>query len=114
MWRLLDDFAVEVDVETLDLDLLGDPQTDDHVDDLEDDERARRRPDDGREDAVELVQTWPALPSSRPGLAADRLDGEDAGQDRADEAADGVDAEGVERVVIAEARASARPPPRSR
>jgi hypothetical protein len=46
---LRNDLAVEVDVETLDFDLLAHPQADDHIDDLEDDESSDRRPGDGRE-----------------------------------------------------------------
>ena len=43
-----------------------------------------------------------AIRAGRLAVAADRLDGEHAGQDRADDAADAVHAEGVERVVVAQ------------
>src|SRR5206468_2183270 len=43
---LLDDFAVEVDVETLDLDFFADAEADGGVDHLEDDERDGGAPDE--------------------------------------------------------------------
>ena len=48
------------------------------------------------------LMTWPALPSIRPAVPPYSLDREHAGQQRADDAADAMDAEAVERVVIAE------------
>ncbi len=46
--------------------------------------------------------TWQPIALDRARGAAVFLDGEDAGQERAGDAAHRVDAEGVERVVIAE------------
>ena len=51
---------------------------------------------------ISWLITWPGLPSMRPEWPLYCVDREHAGQDRADDAADAVDAEAVERVVIAE------------
>ena len=99
---LLNHLAVQVDVETLDLDRLADPDADQDVDDDQDHEGGEGAPDDGGEDALDLRQHLTGIAVEQAGLAADRLDGEHAGQDSADDAADRVDAEDVERVVVAE------------
>src|SRR6516225_9638590 len=54
--RLLNHFAVEVDVETFDLDLLGDADADHRVEDLEDDPGADGAIHEGSGDVVELDQ----------------------------------------------------------
>ncbi len=96
--------AMKVDVEALDLFLGRDAQPDDHVDDLEDDEGRDRTPGDADQGAPELGQDLTAIAVDQALLAhaADCLDGEHAGQDRTDEAADAMHAERVERVVVAQ------------
>ena len=58
--------------------------------------------DDDGADADQLVDHLARVAFDEAGVAAVLVDREDAGQDRADDAADAVDAEAVERVVIAE------------
>src|SRR5215471_13736716 len=92
---LLHAFPVETYVETLALLFLGDAQADRPVDDFENDKTAGAAHDERRGDGADLDQ------HVRIGLA-DLLDVEHSGQYRADDAADAVHAEGVERVVVAE------------
>ena len=61
-----------------------------------------RAVDDGDQDALELQPDLHRVALDQAGRAADGLDREDAGQQRADDAADAVHAEGVEAVVVAE------------
>src|SRR6185295_16486002 len=97
---------MEVDIEALDLDLPGHPEADNGVDDLEDDEGGDAGPDDRgqRSDKLHPDLGRVAVDEARLPLAAHRRDREHACQDSADEAADAVDAERVERVIVAEAR----------
>ena len=53
-------------------------------------------------DPFGLQQQLTGLPSQQAGGAADLLEGEDAGQQGADDAADGMHAKRVQAVVIAE------------
>src|SRR6266568_8748766 len=92
---LLHPFAVETYIETFALLFFRDAQADDHVDYLEDDEAAdaadyQRRTDGRKLDPDDCVN------------AADFLDVEESGEDRADDAADAVHAECIQRIVIAE------------
>src|SRR4029077_8133468 len=98
--RLLNHFAVEVDVETFDLDLLGDAKTDHRVDDLEDDPGDDGAIDEGAGDVVELDQHLVAVAVDEPAAIRrtgwlDRLAGESTGQHGAEGATDRVHAEGV-------------------
>src|SRR5258708_402444 len=75
--------------------LLGDAEPNGHIDDLQNDETRRESINDGHGNAFQLnehgaVQT------------ADLLAGEYAGEQRADNAADSVHAERVQRVVVAQ------------
>src|SRR5229473_7588738 len=96
-------FPVQIDVEALDLLFVGHAQADQRIDDLEKDEGGDGAPGDADQAAPELGQDLAAIAVYKPplALAADRLDGEHAGQDGADETADAVHAEGVERIVVA-------------
>ena len=71
---------------------------------LQDDQADDRVVDDDDADADELVDHLSGVALDQAGRAAIFADGEDAGQDGAGGAADRMHAEGVERVVIAEAR----------
>ena len=95
--RLLNGFAVQRDVETFFFALIGRTQADDGLDDQEDDGRGNRRVDQGHGDAVDLGHDAGVFAE-----LVDRSVSEHTGQDRADDAANAVDAEGVERVVITE------------
>src|SRR5579872_1404485 len=99
---LLDDLAVQSEVEAVALDLFADAQADDRVDDLQDDEGDDRVIGDDGHDADHLVDELAGIAFEQAGRAAILADREDAGQQRADYAADRMDAEAVQRVVIAE------------
>ena len=106
------------DVEAFALLLFGDAQADDEVDDLVRDERDDRRPDDrDRRPPWPGSGTAPRCRDSRvvPVTQSCTEPGpprigrvEDAGQQRAEDAADGVHAEHVERVVGLEQSSSGR------
>ena len=100
-------FVVLADVEALDLGLPGNPQAHDHVDHLENHERAddRQHPSRPRRPRAGPLSSEP--PSSRPSslpspAGAGGPGGEDAGQQRPQRAGDAVHAEDVERIVVAE------------
>ena len=87
-------------------------QTDDRVDDLQDDERGDDAEDpsdrNGHDLAVDHAAAFDQaeLRAGAP-FSADvpaRARGEDAGQNRTERSADAVDAERVERIVVAELR----------
>src|SRR6266446_5397659 len=98
------------DVETFALHLNAGAQADDDIDDLVEDRRADARPHQRGADAPGLrshltdeivVRDLADGVVHDPG-AAERRVHQDAGAERADDAADAVDAEHVERVVVAE------------
>src|SRR6266704_1000285 len=98
------------DVETLALHLNASPQPDDNIDDLVKDRRADARPHQRGADAPGLrshltdeivVRDLADGVVHDPGAAERRIH-QDAGAERADDAADAMDAEHVERVVVAE------------
>src|SRR6185312_10500529 len=93
--RLFDALAVQAEVEALALLLLGDAKAHDHVDHLEQDEAANAADDQRRRHGAELHEEVAVG-------AADRLDVERTGEERPDDAADAVHAEGVERIVVAQ------------
>src|SRR5712691_8348504 len=87
--------AVQADVETFPLLVLGDAQADHHVDHLEEDVAADTADQQGSDHAVKLGQ--------ETGVGtADFLDVEHAGEERADDPADAVHTERVQRIVVAE------------
>src|SRR6202040_1069989 len=97
---LLHRLAVQVDVEALDLDLRVDAEADEDIDQLEDDQRDHGVVDRDHQDALDLADHLKAVALDPSRRSAVSLDGEDAGENGADGAPDGMDAEGVERVVI--------------
>src|SRR5262249_25251649 len=99
---LLDDFAVQCEVEALALDFVGDAQTDYGVDDLEQDQGDDRVVDEHDHNALDLVDHLCGIAFDQAGRAAVFGDREDAGQQCADGSADAVDAEAVERIVSAQ------------
>src|SRR5277367_4127006 len=99
---LLNDFAVQREVEAVTLDFVGYAQADRHVDDFQDDQRDDRIVDDDHADADQLIDDLLGVAFDEAGRTAIFIDRQDPGQNRADGAADAVDAEAVERVVIAE------------
>src|SRR5438093_4768828 len=86
---------METYVETFAFFFLRHAQADDYIDHLEDDEAADTADNERRGHGAELHQ------HVRVG-AAYILDVENAGQQGPDDAADAVDSEGIERVVVAE------------
>src|ERR1700733_11619996 len=99
---LVNDFAVKGEIEAVALHLVGDAQPDRDVDNLQDDEGDDRVVDDDRGHTFELVDELPDIAFQQARVAAELVDCEDAGQQRADDSADRMDAKGVERAVVAE------------
>src|SRR5947209_13128652 len=99
---LLHHLAMQGVVEAVALDLVGDAQADRRLEDREDDEADDAVVDDHGDDADRLVHDLARVALDETRGAAVLLDREYAGQQRADDAADAVDAEAVERVVVAE------------
>ena len=91
----MDAFAVQRQVEALAFVFFVDAQADHQVDDLEDRRRGDGAPKDGEEDALALNPQLAGISFQHAGGAADGLDRENPGQQRADDAADAVDAEAV-------------------
>src|SRR5271169_6161977 len=98
----VNDFAVQGEVEAVALDFVRDAQADDSFDYSEDDDSDDRVIDDDGDDADALVDDLARVTFDEARGAAVLLYGEHAGQKGADHAANAVDAEAVERVVIAE------------
>src|SRR5215510_5619857 len=94
--------AVQREIETLALHLIADAQADEDVDDLENDQRDDGVVDEDDDDAIDLVEELARISLEQAGGAAILFDREHAGEQRADGAADGVHAEGVERVIVAQ------------
>src|SRR5690606_40224523 len=92
----------QIEVEAFDLRGLVDPQTHQGLHDHQDHEGGDGAPDDGRDDAVDLQGHLRHVAFEEASRSADRLDREDACQNGPDDAADAVDAEYVEAVVIAQ------------
>src|SRR5207237_8581830 len=94
-------FAVLRRVETEDFLALGDAQSDEDVDELQDHERHHGRVDDrrGHRDRLDAELSWVAVREPVLSAAVDRYGREDAGRERAPGAANAVDAEDVERIV---------------
>src|SRR5208283_3674593 len=99
--RLLHGLAMQREIETVALYLFGDSQADDHVDDLEDDQRHDGIVEEHDADALELVENLAGIAFDQARGATVLVDREHAGEQRADDAADRVDAEAVQRVVDA-------------
>src|SRR3546814_17073880 len=68
--RLLDDLAMEVDVETFDLGLSGHPGTERHVAHLEDDEAHGCGPNPGRDVSFDLYPDLPRVAHEEPAPAS--------------------------------------------
>src|SRR5271166_5834740 len=98
----VNDFAVKGEVEAVALDVFRDAQADDRLDDGQDDDGDDRVIDDDRHDADALIDDLAGVALEEAGGAAVLLNRKHAGQKRPDHAADAVDAEAVERVVISE------------
>ena len=68
---LLNDFAVQGEIEAVALDLVGDLQADHHLDDRQDDEGDDRVVDDDGADADDLIDDLPGIAFEQAGVAAD-------------------------------------------
>ena len=90
------------EIETFALDVLAHPQADNHVDDFQDDQGHDHVVDEHGGDADELGEHLAGITLDQPGGAAVGRHREHAGEDGASRAADRMDAERVERIVIAE------------
>src|SRR5262245_13499077 len=100
--RSVHGLAVQREIETFALHLVGDAQPDEDVDDLEDDQRDDGVVDEDDDDTVDLVEELYRIAFEQAGGAAIGLDREHAGEQGTGDAADRVHAERVERVVIAQ------------
>src|SRR5436190_20244345 len=105
---------MEREVEAVALDLLSHPQAHRPVDHLEDHEADGAPIDDGHQNAVTLHPELRQVAFKKARLAADLGGGEDPGQKRADDAADAVHAEDIERIVATDQALEARGPPPAR
>src|SRR5262249_61337748 len=101
IWSL-NGLAVQREIETLAPHLIADAQSDEDVDNLEDDQRHDGVVDEDDDDAFDLVDHLHGVAFDQAGCAAVLLDREHAGEQRADGAAAGGHAEGVERVIVAQ------------
>ena len=92
-------------IEALALAVGVDPQTHDQIEKLEEDEGRDARPTDGPQHALDLDPDLRriAVDQAACSVAAHRADRKHAGKERAHDAPDAMDAEDVERVVIATA-----------
>src|SRR3990172_5984708 len=89
--------AVQANVQTITLDLFGDPETDNGIDELEQDEGDDRAIGDRGDHAIDLGYHLTALTidqADRIGRAGHRRGGKHAGPNRADEAAAAMHTEG--------------------
>src|SRR5687767_4632203 len=101
-YGLLNGLAVHRDVEALDLGRFADANYDRELQHHEDDEGGDAAPLNGCEDAVHLDRHLSEVALEETSLAAESLHREHARQDGADDTADGMNAEDVEAVVIAQ------------
>src|SRR6185437_4577937 len=98
-------------VETFAFDVIRDPQADDRINDLEQDQRHDGVVNEHNHDAFELVENLARIAFDQAGGSAVFADREHAGKQRADNAADRVDAEAIQRVVNTEHALEARDAP---
>src|SRR6202030_637478 len=92
-------FAMERQIETLELDVLGHAQPDEDIDDLEDDQRHDAVVDEHGADADGLVHDLHCIAFKQASRAAVLLDGKHASEQGAGSSADRMHAEGIERVI---------------
>src|ERR1043166_5084655 len=100
--KLLQCLAMLGNIQPFQLLLLRNPERHESTDELEQDESEPGGPDQRDGYSVELQQYLPRDALDQARRTADRGGGEHAGEQRAGDAADAVDAEHVERIVIAE------------
>ena len=108
---LVHNFAVEVDVQTFAFDIMFDAEPDDQVNHFEDDERDNRTIHDRHADPVKLGHDLTAVAVDQAAFGFDTADArfrKHTGQNRTDDAADAVNAEGVKAVVVTEGVFQAR------
>src|ERR1051326_6471059 len=100
---LLHHLAVDREIETRALGIGIDPEPDDHIDQLQDDQRDNGVVHDYAGDAIKLDYQLVGVAVDQPTVAfADRGARQHAGQDRAGNAAEPVHPEGVEAVIVTE------------
>src|SRR5450830_714425 len=99
---LLHGLPMQREIETFAFHFGGHAQADNRVEDLEDDQRDDGVVHDNDDDAFDLVDHLRGVAFDQAGGAAVLLDGEHAGEKRADDAADAVHTERIKRVVNAE------------
>src|SRR5262245_22911449 len=97
-------FAVDRHIEALALDLVADPQAEDLVQSVEDGQRDSGEIRNDDDDARKLVQYLQRVSLDQARRVPILADCEHAGEKRARRAGDGMNAECVQRVVVAKAR----------
>src|SRR5215475_9368012 len=98
----LHNFAMERQIETIALDVLGYAQPDEDIDDLEDNQRHDAVVNEHGADTDGLVHDLHCIALKQASRAAVLLDSKHAGQQRAGSSSDRMYAEGIERVIVAE------------
>src|ERR1700733_9026712 len=95
---------MQIEIEAFPLAVDIDPEADDQVDELEQNQRDDRVVADGAPDAVELDQHLMRIAVDQTALAgaADRRNREHAGEEGSDRPTDAMDAERIEAVVVPE------------
>src|SRR4029079_9869838 len=96
---LLNDLAVQSEIEAFAFDLFGDAEPDDRIDDLEQDQRDDGVIDNYDGDALDLVDHLGGIALDQAGGAAVLIDREYAGEQRTDYSANTMHAEAVECIV---------------
>src|SRR6266849_7439358 len=100
--ELLNHLAVQCEIEPFALGVLRYPKTDEHLDHEQDDQADDGIVDKDGRNADALIEELTDIALQDAGRSAILLDREHPGEQRADHAADRVDAETIERVVVAE------------
>ena len=100
--RLLYDFSVQREIETVALGILRNAQADEHLDHGEDDQAGDGIIDEDDGDADALIEELTDVSLQNARCSAVLLDREHPGQQRPDDAANRVHAEAIQRIVIAE------------
>src|SRR6266567_6228112 len=100
--RLLYDFSVQREIETVALGILRNAQADEHLDHGEDDQAGDGIIDEDDGDADALIEELTDVSLQDARRSAVLLDREHPGQQRPDDAANRMHAEAIQRIVVAE------------
>src|SRR4029077_15532368 len=93
---------MQSEIETFPFHFVGDAQADDRIEHFEKDQRDDGIVDDYDRDAFDLIDHLGSIALDQAGGAAVFTDGEHAGEQRADDTADTMHTEAVERIILVE------------